>query len=421
MKRLSLFSICAILAISLSACGGGGGGGGGDNGGVPSTSITSHPADVTNSKVGSFGFTSDDSNSTFQCEIDNGSFDVCTTPQDYTGMADGEHTFCVEAINNVGPDPTPECYTWKVDTVAPINTSSVDFINGGDAKTNTKTVTLQLSAQDDVGVAGYFVAENDTGIPPAPPAADDSGWVSIPSTATYNEGVFYTFKNDYVSGTKVHLYILFKDQAGNISASVVPDFFDDFESGMLSNWIIGGRQQGTNIAEIVFRNSSSEAHLRHQDFTEVTLEKTFPLNPEMNFSFQMETAVSSQASNTSDFLANGGVIFDFYNSSDSIIGSVGYIRSTSSWVFDNHCAIAFTNQICHLNKITNSGIVNYSITISELLDQVAIPDPIESVKLTFDAYASGWPYNMSADVWLDNFALVKLTNGWDSIVYDTAP
>ena len=64
-------------------------------------------------------------------------------------------------------------------------------------------------------------------------------------------------------------------------------FSDDFESGNLDQWTIGGRQQGINVAEVVSREGSLMGHLYHKGFTEIRLEKTFDYDPNLTFYFDM--------------------------------------------------------------------------------------------------------------------------------------
>ena len=90
---------------------------------APDTTITSGPTGPTNSTNASFAFTSTKAGSTFECRIDGGTFAACTSPQAYTGLAQGEHTFAVRAIDTAGNvDPSPATRTFTVDTAAPDTT-----------------------------------------------------------------------------------------------------------------------------------------------------------------------------------------------------------------------------------------------------------------------------------------------------------
>jgi len=91
---------------------------------APDTTITSNPPALTNSTSASFTFSGTDAGgsgvASFECKLDGGSFGLCTSPQSYSSLADGSHTFQVSAIDAVGNfDPTPASFTWTIDTVTP--------------------------------------------------------------------------------------------------------------------------------------------------------------------------------------------------------------------------------------------------------------------------------------------------------------
>ena len=88
---------------------------------APQTTITSGPNLLTLSKIATFGFTSSEAGSTFQCRLDDGGWQTCTSPRTYTGLGIGNHTFEVRAIDPAGnTDPTPAQRTWLALALLPL-------------------------------------------------------------------------------------------------------------------------------------------------------------------------------------------------------------------------------------------------------------------------------------------------------------
>jgi subtilisin family serine protease len=86
----------------------------------PNTTITSGPSGLVKSISASFGFSSSEAGSKFQCRLDGATFAACASPKSYTGLKNGSHTFRVRAIDAAGNvDATPASRTWKVDTIKP--------------------------------------------------------------------------------------------------------------------------------------------------------------------------------------------------------------------------------------------------------------------------------------------------------------
>ncbi len=86
----------------------------------PDTSITSNPSNPSNSSSPSFTFTSTETGSTFECQLDGGGFSICASPQSYSALSDGSHTFQVRAVDQAGNlDATPSSYTWTIDVTPP--------------------------------------------------------------------------------------------------------------------------------------------------------------------------------------------------------------------------------------------------------------------------------------------------------------
>jgi hypothetical protein len=88
----------------------------------PNTSISGGgPTGTTSSNSPTFGFTSSEPNSTFECKLDGGAWEPCNSgTKGYTSLADGEHTFRVRATDATAlTDPTEAVRTWTIDTVTP--------------------------------------------------------------------------------------------------------------------------------------------------------------------------------------------------------------------------------------------------------------------------------------------------------------
>ncbi len=129
----------------------------------PETTIDTHPSNPSGLASASFGFTANDGVGTegagFECKLDGGSFATCVSPQGYTGLSDGSHTFRVRAIDAAGnADPTPASYTWVIDRAGPtlIPTVTPDPVNLGG------TAIASAGAIDPSGVASSSCGPIDT-------------------------------------------------------------------------------------------------------------------------------------------------------------------------------------------------------------------------------------------------------------------
>jgi hypothetical protein len=81
-------------------------------------SITAGPAGTTAATAAAFEFAGEPG-TTLECSLDGAPFAACTSPQAYTGLADGTHTFEVRAVDGAGRASAPAARTWTVDTAPP--------------------------------------------------------------------------------------------------------------------------------------------------------------------------------------------------------------------------------------------------------------------------------------------------------------
>jgi subtilisin family serine protease len=81
----------------------------------PNTTITSRPANLTQSRKATFRFTASQAGSRFQCKHMNGAWRACSSPKTYRGLGKGLHKFQVRAMDRNGNlDPTPAVDTWRI-------------------------------------------------------------------------------------------------------------------------------------------------------------------------------------------------------------------------------------------------------------------------------------------------------------------
>lgn len=99
----------------------------------PETTIASGPEDPTNQTSASFSFGSSQAGSSFECSLDGAGFAACSSPESYVGLAEGAHTFRVQATDPAGnTDATPATSSWSVDLTSPetsISASPADPTN----------------------------------------------------------------------------------------------------------------------------------------------------------------------------------------------------------------------------------------------------------------------------------------------------
>jgi len=82
----------------------------------PNTTITSQPPASTTSTSATFQFVSNESGSTFECNLDNAGFTPCVSPANYSVLALGQHTLSVRATDTTNQtDATPATASWTIE------------------------------------------------------------------------------------------------------------------------------------------------------------------------------------------------------------------------------------------------------------------------------------------------------------------
>ena len=166
----------------------------------PETTITSAPEGLVASGEASFSFAASEAGSTFECSLDGGPFSPCTSPATSTGLADGDHSFEVLAIDAAGnADASPAQHAWSVDATPPAATLDDPgaYLRG--------TVALTSTTSDaGSGVASVSYQRSPAGA---------GSWKAIPAswdTTRVPDGLY-------------DLRVVVTDAAGNSTTSAIGD------------------------------------------------------------------------------------------------------------------------------------------------------------------------------------------------------
>jgi chitodextrinase len=191
----------------------------------PDTVIDSGPSGPTNATSASFAFHSTRVGATFACKLDAAAAVPCTSPVNYSGLAQGAHTFSVSATTASGTDPIPATASWTVDSTPPTQPTGLTA-----SSPSPSLVNLNWTASTDAnGVTGYTITRNG-------------------ATLTSVSGTTTSYADTSVAaGTAYQYQVVARDAAGNSSApsavapvttpgATPPVFTDGFETGNLSAW-----------------------------------------------------------------------------------------------------------------------------------------------------------------------------------------
>lgn len=162
----------------------------------PETILDDAPGAFVNTPDVTFAFSSTIAGSTFECATDGGAFVACTSPQAFTGLAEGTYRFQVRAISpSSAVDPSPVDVTYTVDLTAPdaptleAPTGEVSSTTPAFEGTSEPFATVSIVVDGDV--IGTTVADGTGAFsftPSAPLALGDYSAVARATDRAGNEG-----------------------------------------------------------------------------------------------------------------------------------------------------------------------------------------------------------------------------------------
>lgn len=120
----------------------------------PDTQIDSGPANASNSADASFEFSGSDNltppaSLLFECALDASGFSACTSPQQYSGLAEGLHQFAVRAIDgDANTDPSAAIFDWVIDFSPTVVLQSRIATSSDDAEESLTNGSLDLASTD---------------------------------------------------------------------------------------------------------------------------------------------------------------------------------------------------------------------------------------------------------------------------------
>ncbi len=150
----------------------------------PETTIVSGPSGPTESTSATFEFESSEESSYFYCELDSSDFFNCESPQTFSDLSAGPHTFRVSAEDLAGNwDVSVAETTWTIvipqaPEVTFIRPGTGVYVNdqafgGGPATVVVGHVTVEVRVTDPVGLSSFTFEVNGAPVDPSQVSVQD--------------------------------------------------------------------------------------------------------------------------------------------------------------------------------------------------------------------------------------------------------
>jgi hypothetical protein len=145
---------------------------------LPDTVIDAGPQGTVRTAEAVLRFTSSEGGAAFQCRLDGGPFEACSSPRTYPGLAEGGHSFEARALSADGrPDPTPARHDWVVDSTPPavVSIQPTDEATGVDVGSGVWAGFSEDLDPATVGATAITLVVDSTGMPVAGRVIYDAG------------------------------------------------------------------------------------------------------------------------------------------------------------------------------------------------------------------------------------------------------
>ena len=141
------------------------------------TTIDTGPSGATSNPSPSFTFSSAQDPAQFACRIDAAAFAPCTSPQSFTDLPDGTHTFYVRAGDGAGHvDPSPASKSFVVDTDPP----AAAIESGPSGPTHHPRPTFAFASPDDSATFACSIGSGTPSLDPCTGTATEEPASDLP-------------------------------------------------------------------------------------------------------------------------------------------------------------------------------------------------------------------------------------------------
>lgn len=265
----------------------------------PETFIDSGPAGAVASDSASFTFSSSKPNSTFRCSLDGSAFAACTSPQSYSGLSQGDHTFGVRAIDAAGArDDTAATRSWTVDTVGP----NATITNSPPGDSNSLSATFTFTGAEPGG--GYRCKIDTAGSTGSYSACSSGQVFTVQADGTYTFSVQASDARGNFGAADSHTWTVDtaaptvdtvspEDGATGVAAgtNVTATFSEAMNPGTITGQTFTLKEQGSSSqlgATVSYDSTTKKA----------TLDPSTDLAPNTTYAATLTTTVKDAAGNT---------------------------------------------------------------------------------------------------------------------------